>query len=102
MAQLLGLIDVAGAAPTRLFSTDSELLRMLDQSIQLWRDAFDFLPPHDMAARMYRAIWIDTVDDVGSEMDSVTIADILPARCAYPTNECQSTDGMCSREARAQ
>ena len=46
---------------------------------ELWGNAFDFLPLHDMAAGVYNAVRLDTVDDVVSEMDGVTIADILPA-----------------------
>jgi hypothetical protein len=32
-----------------------------------------------MAACVYGAVWLDTVDDVGSEVDGVTIAYILLA-----------------------
>src|ERR1035438_3659456 len=55
-----------------------------------------------MAAGVNRAICLDTVDDVVAKMDSVAIAHVLPARCAYRANECQPTNGMRSREARAQ
>src|ERR1035438_3444983 len=55
-----------------------------------------------MAAGVNRAICLDTVDDVVAKMDSVAIAHVLPARCANRANECQATDGMRSREARAQ
>src|ERR1035437_2641472 len=75
---------------------------MLDQSIQLWRDAFDFLPPHDMAAGVYRAIGLDPVDDVVAEVDGVAVVDVFTARCAYPENECQPELCMRDREARAQ
>jgi hypothetical protein len=48
-----------------------------------WREAFDILPAYDMATRVYRAVSLDTVDDVVSEMDGVTVADVLLARFAY-------------------
>ena len=57
---------------------------------------------HDMAARVYRAVWLDTIDDVVSEMEGVTIADILPSRFAYPANEVEPAPGMRYREACAQ
>jgi len=51
---------------------------------------------------MNRAVLLDTVDNVVSKMDGVTIADILQARFAYLANEGQPEPGMRHREACAQ
>ena len=55
-----------------------------------------------MTSGVNRAIWLDPVDGVVAKMDSVAITHVLTACCAYRANECQPTDGMRSREARAQ
>jgi hypothetical protein len=55
-----------------------------------------------MAARVYRTVGLDTVDDVISEVDGVTIADILLPRFAYLANEGQPAPGMRYRESRTQ
>ena len=52
---------------------------MLDQSIELRGYPLDLLPLHDMTTSVYRAVWLDTVDDVVSEVDGMTIADVLSA-----------------------
>src|SRR5271157_2967073 len=55
-----------------------------------------------MATRVYRAVRLDTVDDVVSEVEGVTIADVFLAGFAYLTNQVQPAPGMRYREACAQ
>ena len=43
---------------------------------------------------------LDTVDDVVAEMDSVSVADVLPARCAHPAHQGQPADGVPQGSAR--
>lgn len=51
----------------------------LHRADQPWGDALDFVPCNDVAPGVYRAVRLDTVDGVVSEMDGVTIADKLLA-----------------------
>src|ERR1035441_4716086 len=50
---------------------------------------------------MNGTVRINTVNDVGPEMDGVAVVDVFTTQCAYPAHEGQPADGWRSRGAPA-